>query len=75
VFNEAVAVEVVCCFEGEERAHAHDEGTEHFVANVEVVMGEAAALVGDNAVIGIFGGIFRDGDTERRSDLQALYTP
>src|SRR5260370_33483564 len=38
VFNEAVAVEVVCCLEGEERTHAHDEGTEHFIVKVEMVM-------------------------------------
>ena len=49
VFNEAMAVEVVCGLEWKERAHAHHDGAEHFIADVEVVVGEAAALVSDDA--------------------------
>src|SRR5215470_8351607 len=34
--------------------------------------GKAAALASDNAVIGVLGGIFRHGDAEGGSDLQAF---
>jgi hypothetical protein len=43
MFNEAVAVEVVRGLEREERAHAHNDGAEYFIANVEVVVKEVAA--------------------------------
>jgi hypothetical protein len=42
------------------------------MADVEVVMGKAAALVSDNTIIGDRGGIFRHGDAEGGSDLQAF---
>src|SRR5215469_5894598 len=45
---------------------------EHFIADVEVVVGEAAALVSDNPVVGVLGGIFRHGDAEGGSDLHAF---
>jgi len=35
-------------------------------------VGEAAALVSDNPVVGVLGGIFRHGDAEGGSDLHAF---
>jgi len=72
MLNEAMAVEVVCGLEGEERADAHHDGAERLIANVEVVVREAAALVSDDAVIGILGGIFRRRDAEGRSQFHAF---
>ena len=48
LFNEAVAVEAVCCLEREERAHAHHDQAQHLITDVKIVVGEAAALKGDN---------------------------
>ena len=43
LLHERVAVEPVRGLEREERGHAHDDRPEDFIADVEVVMGEAAA--------------------------------
>src|ERR1700758_4582387 len=77
LFNEAVAVEVVCCLERKERAHAHNDRAQHFIADVEIVVGEAAALMSDNPVIGVVGGIFRHGTMRRcqRRTKSSLRTP
>jgi hypothetical protein len=72
LFDEAVAVEIVGGLEGEERGHSEDDRAEGFIANVEVVMREAAALVREDAVIGILGGVFGHGDAKRGSLLHAL---
>src|SRR5215469_444385 len=72
MLNEAMAVEVVCSLEGEERAHEYHDRAEHLIANVEVVVSEPAALVSDDAVIGIIGGIFRHRDAEGRSHFHAF---
>jgi hypothetical protein len=50
------AIEVIGRLEGEERGHTHHHRTENFIANVEVVLREAAALVGTR--------LARDGDPE-----------
>ena len=42
-------------WKGKEAGHAHDHGAENFVADVEVVVREAAALVRQDAVVGILG--------------------
>src|SRR5215475_3978868 len=72
MFNEAMAVEVVCGLERDERAHAHNDRAEHLIVNVKVVVSEAAARPGDDAVIGIPGGIFRHRDAEGRSHFHAF---
>src|SRR5215471_15279730 len=72
MFNETMAVEIVCGLERDERAHAHSDRTEHLIVNVEVVVSEAAARLGDDAVIGIPGGIFRHRDAEGRSHFHAF---
>src|SRR5262249_13177929 len=72
LLHEAVPVEVIRRLEGKECRHAHHEGPENFIADVEVVVGEAALLTGQDAVIWIFGRKLRDGDTKTRSLLHAL---
>src|SRR6516162_497305 len=72
MLDEVVAVEVVCGSEGEERGHTHHDRSEYFVVDVEIVVGEAAPLVGKDAIVGVRGGIFRHGDAEGRADLHAL---
>ena len=44
LLDEVVAVDVVGCLEGKEGRHTHDKRPQHFIADVEVVMGEAAPL-------------------------------
>src|SRR5207342_2457402 len=41
-------------------------------ADVEVVVGEAATLASEDAVMWVLGGIFRQADTEARTLLHAL---
>src|SRR5580698_9226435 len=60
------------CLEGEEGGHTHHQGAENFIADVEVVVGEAAALVGKDAVVRVLGGVFRHADAEGRPLLHAL---
>ena len=45
---------------------------QHFIADVEVIMGEAAALVRQDAVVRVGGGIFRHRNAEGRALLHAL---
>ena len=57
LLDEAVAVEVVGGLEREERVATRITiGAEDFVAEVEVVVREAAALAGEDPVIWILGG-------------------
>src|SRR5262249_17302868 len=72
LLDEAVPVEVVRGLEGEERRHPHDHGAHDFIADVEVVVSEAALLAGQDAVIGILGLGLRDRDPEARPLLNAL---
>jgi hypothetical protein len=44
LFDEGVAVEIIGGLEGQEGGHAHHDRSKHFIVNVEVVVGEAAAL-------------------------------
>ena len=71
LLDEAVAVEVVGGPEGEERRHPQHHRSERLVADVEIVVGEAAALRRQNTMIGILGGIARHGDAEGRALLHA----
>ena len=50
LFDEAVAIEVIGRLERKERGYPDHHRPEHFVADVEVVMGEAAALVRQDAM-------------------------
>ena len=62
--DEGMAVEPVGGVEGEEAGHADDDRSQDLVADVEVVVGEAATLVRQDAVVGILGGILRHADAE-----------
>src|SRR3954464_1207858 len=70
--DEAVAIEVVRRLEGEERGHTHHHRTENLIADIEVIVGEAATLASEDAVMRVLGGIFRQADTEARTLLHAL---
>src|SRR4029077_10732301 len=63
---------IVSGLEGEERARTHHHRTENLIADVEVVVGVAAALGGGDAVMRVLGGIFRHADAEARPLLHAL---
>src|SRR6201981_1636118 len=72
LLDEAVAVEVVGGLEREERGDPHHHWAQGFVAEVEVVVREAAALAGEDAVIWIRGGVFGNADAKARPLLHAL---
>ena len=57
-------VEPVGSVEGEKSGNAEDDRPEDFIPNVEIIVGEATALVRQDAVVGILGGIFGDGNAE-----------
>src|SRR5215467_1260002 len=60
LLDEGVAVEPVGGMEREEAGHAQDDRTQNFIPDVEIVVGETAVLVRQDAVMGIAGGIPRD---------------
>ena len=66
LLDEAVAVEIVGGLEREERGHPHHHRAQGFVAEVEVVVREAAALAGEDPVIWILGGVFGGADAKAR---------
>src|SRR6266568_7805484 len=70
--DERVAIEPVRGVEREEACHAQDDGPQNFIVDVEVVMRETAALVREDAVVWVSGGILRDGDAERPALFHAL---
>src|SRR6516164_9635207 len=53
-----MTIEVVRSLEGEEGTDAYHHGTEHFVADVEVVMRIARPVPSENAVVRVVGRIF-----------------
>src|SRR6476659_5151199 len=67
-----VAVEVICRLEGEEGCDTHHHGAENFISDIEVVVCEAAALAGEDAVVWILGGILRHADPEARPLFHTL---
>src|ERR1700704_2075085 len=72
LLDEAVPVEVVGGVERKERGDPNHHRAQGFVAEVEVVVREAAALAGEDAVIWILGGVFGDADAKARPLLHAL---
>jgi hypothetical protein len=72
LLDVVVAVEVVRRLEGKEGRDAHDHGAEGLVANVEIVVGEAALLAGQDAVVWILGRELRHADPERCSLFHTL---
>ena len=57
---------------GKNGGHPHHHRAQGFVAEVEVVVREAAALAGEDPVIWILGGVFGDADAKARPLLHAL---
>src|SRR6266478_5314976 len=72
LLDEAMAVEVIGSLEREERGDPHHHRAQGFVAQVEVVVREAAALASEDPVVWILGGVFGDADAKARSLLHAL---
>src|SRR3974377_276966 len=66
LLDEAVAVEVIGGLEGKERRYQQDHRPEHLVADVEVVVREAAALMREDAVMRVLARIFRQADAVSR---------
>src|SRR5450759_4110561 len=64
LLHEGVAVEPIGGVKRKEARHAHDDGSQNLVADVEVVMREAAALVRQDAIVGVLSGISRHADAE-----------
>ena len=57
---------------GKETRHAHDDGPQHCIPDIEVVMGEAAPLVRQDAMVGILRRKFGHGDADDSALLHAL---
>ena len=62
--DEGMTVEPVADLERQKRADAHDHRPEHFIAQVEVVVGIAQPFPLDNAVLGIVGRVRGRAGTE-----------
>jgi hypothetical protein len=60
-----MAVEVIGGVERKKRRHAYDNRPEHLVPDVEVEMGEAAALVRQDAMVGVLCRELRQADAKR----------
>src|SRR6516162_1530422 len=72
LLDEAVGVQVVSGLEGKEGCDEQDHWPKHLVADVEVVVREAAALMGKDAVMRVLARIFGQADAVGRPLLQAL---
>src|SRR5215470_10643241 len=72
VFDEAVAVQTVRGLKGKEAGHAHDHGAQDGIAQIEVVMREAAALPGEDTIVRVRGGVLGSRGAEGRALLHAL---
>ena len=57
---------------GKKTGHANDDGSQHLIPDVEVVVCEAAPLVRQDAVVGVLRGILRHGDAEGPPLFHAL---
>src|SRR5438105_3965131 len=64
VFDEAVTVQAVGGVKREEAGDPHDHRSQHRIAEVEVVMSEAAALPGEDTVVGVGSRILGSGGSE-----------
>src|SRR5262249_32706808 len=72
LLDETVTIEVIAGLEREEGGDPHHDWTEDRIADVKIIMREAAALVRQDSVMGIFGRVFRHGDAKGRALLHAL---
>lgn len=67
-----MTVKVTGSLKWKKRSHANTQGSQLFVTNVEVVMGEAAATLFYDAIVGIIGWVFRLDGSERIALLHAF---
>ena len=67
-----MAVEVVGDGERQEGADAQGDGSQHLIADIEVIVGITGTLPGEDAVMGIVNRKSRDRGTKRRPQLHAL---
>src|SRR6267143_371283 len=72
LFHKGMAIDVVGGMKGEKRCDPHDHGAENFIAQVEVVVREAAALFVQDAVVGIGGGKLGQDGAKGLALLQAF---
>ena len=72
LFDERVAVEPVGGRKGKETRYTHDNGSQDCIPDIEVVVGEAASLVRQNAMVRIFRRKFGHADAEGSALLHAL---
>ena len=70
--DEGVAVEPVGGVKGKEAGHTDDDRPQDLVTDVEVVVGKAAALVRQDAVVGVLSGILGYADAECAPLFHAL---
>src|SRR5438876_2352863 len=70
--DDVVPVEIVRRLKREERPDAENEGAEHLVANVEVVMRVPVPCPSQEAIVGIVGRVLRQPRIERRSRFHAF---
>ena len=64
LLHEGVAVEPVGGVKGKEGGYAQHDRPQNLIPDIEVVVRETAALVGQDAIVRIGSGIFRDADAE-----------
>src|SRR5690348_8065197 len=67
-----MAVQIIRDLERQEGTHAHCYRSQHFIANVKVIVGVAAALSRDDAVVRILDGVPRHRGPEGWSHFHAL---
>jgi hypothetical protein len=72
VFEEAVGVQTGGGLKGKEAGHAHDHRSQDRIAEVEVVVSEAAALPGQDAIVRVGGRVLGGRGPEGRALLQAF---
>jgi len=57
--DKGMTIDPVAGGEGKKRTDAQDDGAEHFIANVEVVVGVTRPLPPDDAIVRILGRVLR----------------
>ena len=72
LLDKVVAIQIVGGLKGKEGGRAHHHRSQRLVADVEIVVGEAAALAAQDAAVGIGGGKARHGRAERLALLHAF---
>ena len=72
LLDEGMAVEPVGGVKGKEGGYAQHDRSENLIPDIKIVVGEAAALVSQDAVVGVWGGIFGNSDAKGPTLFHAL---